>query len=759
MQSASLANTTLPVAASSRPAPRRSRSDQPFAADVVEPRFHQTDNASRALPVARARRIVRAVAVGPLPPSPAPLQHHPQLPGTLQPQTTPSLATKPSDKRPSQTRVWRSSPTATITSSPSPPILDPQSSLSTASPQLPDSPMPLTVEVPVPQMGPPPLPDWPAERKSPAAASRAAYPALSLPREAASSSALKLPAVAKAVVRPASRAAYPALSLPREAASSSALKLPAVAKAVVRPASNKSPVRLRKARAWKKLPAPEKLASPGKQEETSEILAHVVEDVSSLIHRAEQTRITLRAPAAGRTIRARGVVLAEFGIADIQATLLISKFGPADFDTSVECNGFVANIGLANIPADSLPVTKWYGELCASKPLAERSAALAVLADVKERPALAQHLNSSNNFHCMDIVQGEELEIVIKNKYGWAFCHRSTGCKLEGDSGWVPTAHVVELASVIADHKLEGSLSVGAGDVVEVVLRHYSGWTFCRVWQGVENLESPRSEGWITDDYLEDMSSVASRAWKTRCLLDEALEKFIAAAQELQAAAAQSQYRGADSGFTQTCLDRASLLAEEFVKIDRVVWYQKASKLREGVTAKTTTDFATSNALGLSLAQGSEVVILHISATGWVWCRLEGAEQREGWIPHSVLEVETDVFAQRDQQLCSICLEPLGPEDHTEALPCAHAFHHLCVGVWLALKAECPLCRSPSGPMLQQPQSQATEASAARTAPSQGWLSRMVSALSAERPGTQRHRRHQEQASRQGMTRSPSSPV
>ncbi|OEL38714.1 hypothetical protein BAE44_0000267 [Dichanthelium oligosanthes] len=55
---------------------------------------------------------------------------------------------------------------------------------------------------------------------------------------------------------------------------------------------------------------------------------------------------------------------------------------------------------------------------------------------------------------------------------------------------------------------------------------------------------------------------------------------------------------------------------------------------------------------------------------------------------------------------CAVCLSelpvgaeeepPAGPEPAVRALPaCGHAFHADCIGRWLPLRPECPLCRRP----------------------------------------------------------------
>lgn len=42
---------------------------------------------------------------------------------------------------------------------------------------------------------------------------------------------------------------------------------------------------------------------------------------------------------------------------------------------------------------------------------------------------------------------------------------------------------------------------------------------------------------------------------------------------------------------------------------------------------------------------------------------------------------------------CAICLEPLGPDDGRQVLPCGHSFHIKCAAQWLQTRPRCPMCR------------------------------------------------------------------
>ncbi|XP_044501394.1 E3 ubiquitin-protein ligase ATL4-like [Mangifera indica] len=45
---------------------------------------------------------------------------------------------------------------------------------------------------------------------------------------------------------------------------------------------------------------------------------------------------------------------------------------------------------------------------------------------------------------------------------------------------------------------------------------------------------------------------------------------------------------------------------------------------------------------------------------------------------------------------CAVCLSKFEPQDQLRLLPlCCHAFHALCIDIWLKSNQTCPLCRSP----------------------------------------------------------------
>jgi len=47
-----------------------------------------------------------------------------------------------------------------------------------------------------------------------------------------------------------------------------------------------------------------------------------------------------------------------------------------------------------------------------------------------------------------------------------------------------------------------------------------------------------------------------------------------------------------------------------------------------------------------------------------------------------------------EMDICTICLEEFEAGDNLRVLPCGEKFHRDCIDQWLALRANCPLCRT-----------------------------------------------------------------
>ena len=48
--------------------------------------------------------------------------------------------------------------------------------------------------------------------------------------------------------------------------------------------------------------------------------------------------------------------------------------------------------------------------------------------------------------------------------------------------------------------------------------------------------------------------------------------------------------------------------------------------------------------------------------------------------------------AQQDNDICTVCIDSLEPEQLTLTLPCQHAFHYECMVPWMARSFSCPRC-------------------------------------------------------------------
>lgn len=337
---------------------------------------------------------------------------------------------------------------------------------------------------------------------------------------------------------------------------------------------------------------------------------------------------------------------------------------------------------------------------------------------------------------------GDDLEILRRNAGGWAYC-----CSSSGTAGWVPADHIAELAAVLAEHDAEGAdtvLSVKAGDILEVVIRHYSGWSFCREWLGVEHATKPRREGWVTDTFLEDRIAELSGVTRFQRAIIEAMARVAQGARQMRglAAAVREGPAATASGrlledWVSQCLECVTVLSEELEAVARAASSQQSSSVVPGRRVQARHGMVTPGGPHeLQLAEGEHFLVLHVEGMDWAWCVSE-TDGRDGWVPRGMLEAvgqdggplpeATTVppaappvslgSAALCAPLCAICLEPLSLGDSREALPCAHAFHRGCLGPWLLQKTECPLCRAPCGHAVL-PTMAAAQQSTARPRPS-----------------------------------------
>jgi hypothetical protein len=117
--------------------------------------------------------------------------------------------------------------------------------------------------------------------------------------------------------------------------------------------------------------------------------------------------------------------------------------------------------------------------------------------------AQAQEGEEAQENHFLDVSAHERLDVVFHDPSGWSWCIAEDN----RGQGYVPSNLLIEIASVLESHSGDGNstsvLPVSKRDEVEVLLRHYSGWSLCRKPQAASQDAAP-SEGWVPDSVLSD---------------------------------------------------------------------------------------------------------------------------------------------------------------------------------------------------------------------------------------------------------------
>lgn len=63
-------------------------------------------------------------------------------------------------------------------------------------------------------------------------------------------------------------------------------------------------------------------------------------------------------------------------------------------------------------------------------------------------------------------------------------------------------------------------------------------------------------------------------------------------------------------------------------------------------------------------------------------------------LPTTIYTQDENAENVEEAPICTVCLEPFGVGDTIRILPCGERFHKDCIDRWLALRANCPLCRT-----------------------------------------------------------------
>lgn len=316
----------------------------------------------------------------------------------------------------------------------------------------------------------------------------------------------------------------------------------------------------------------------------------------------------------------------------------------------------------------------------------------------------------------LSVKAGERMDIIVRDNEGWAYCRCSSPTPSSAKVGWLPAAYLTELASLIGDHAAGSGadiLQVKKGDVVEVVSRHFSGWTLCREWRG-KHSDTERREGWVSNAYLECGASEASLKIQWHSLVCEALERVVAGAEKFLGMLAESgpQPRTEDSEFLSHCLEITASLVGEYTQIAKAVKRREMHKtLRIGGKVTVARDVATEapGPTELAVSKGDRLYILDAENPDWLYCQMSNTFLK-GWVPCDALwdgevpQPPGPPMSRPRDSVCAICLEVFddgakGPQFCT-TLACGHTFHRRCLRPWLSHRKDCPLCRAPVGSTL-----------------------------------------------------------
>eukprot|EP00442_Polarella_glacialis_P026122 CAMPEP_0115061938 /NCGR_PEP_ID=MMETSP0227-20121206/8278_1 /TAXON_ID=89957 /ORGANISM="Polarella glacialis, Strain CCMP 1383" /LENGTH=722 /DNA_ID=CAMNT_0002447281 /DNA_START=68 /DNA_END=2233 /DNA_ORIENTATION=- len=169
---------------------------------------------------------------------------------------------------------------------------------------------------------------------------------------------------------------------------------------------------------------------------------------------------------------------------------------------------------------------------------------------------------------------GERVDLTIHEASGWAWAVS----KGEASQGWVPVSTVVEVAKVVEEHGEsddadEGTMKSIQGEELEVVMRHYSGWSLCRRpgMGGGGDGDKPLAEGWIPDNCINDHPR--NLATKQQHLIQSGLQRLAQDATtvetsffKLRTQAADGEGNSLESLYQQVCT-----LVEEYRSICGIV--------------------------------------------------------------------------------------------------------------------------------------------------------------------------------------------
>lgn len=204
---------------------------------------------------------------------------------------------------------------------------------------------------------------------------------------------------------------------------------------------------------------------------------------------------------------------------------------------------------------------------------------------------------------------GDAVDVNFHETNGWAWCIAESG----GGEGWVPASKVFEVARVLKHPREEngkdGMLPVLPDEEVEVVFRHYTGWTLCKRHVGIQS-RSDEDVGWVPDPCLSDHPRNAST--KHYRLLGRALYRLAGDILEVEAGFSKLEGKGGLSPTAplevklKTAYGQVLAISEEYHRI-QVVLQAHANAAEQGPEADSWRSPPSMPALTLSASGGERL--------------------------------------------------------------------------------------------------------------------------------------------------------
>merc|ERR1719491_97133 len=229
-------------------------------------------------------------------------------------------------------------------------------------------------------------------------------------------------------------------------------------------------------------------------EEQQEVQSRAVEEANVFIRRYDLSRPKWE----------NGVALADFGDDSIRNYLctlsceqiaeMLTSLGLTSVKTERVAGGFRSQV-TSPMHLDQAHMQTWIGSVCTQHQEAEKSASIAALAAKIDMSGFdASESMPTGAGYFIQVCKGDVIEILARDIGGWAFCRGGP----KDAVGWLPSDGIAELATVIADHcslEVDSVLNVRAGQRLEILFRHFCGWSLCREWHDFDHSHASRCQG------------------------------------------------------------------------------------------------------------------------------------------------------------------------------------------------------------------------------------------------------------------------